>query len=475
MKHHRLAPAAATAAAQISSSRLAAALLAGLFSGSLLAAPIAVRVQNMDLVPNQPSFESAVSADGKTVVFTSNASNLTPPPGIGEAGPGQLFLYNVVSDTVRSLNTSIDGNTFKVAISANGRYVAFSTDDNEIGSSATECLGTGFGYDVLRVDTWATPLTYQRVSRALPCSQGTPTATNGSSNYPAISGDGNFVAFVSGASNLVATPTVTPGRDHIYEMNMTTRQITLVTAARNQQGTLVEANADQHAAGGVENNAYSSDGTKLVFTNASTNLATVEGGNNFDVILRRINRTTGAVTFENMNRNLTTGASGVGSSERGSISPSGQYVIFLSNAANLLPAGASPSKFFVRDLVNNTLRALPLPPEMSTCNRGRIDNGGNAVLYCSPAAPNPPAQQLFLVRPDGSTRLLSQRFDGDTNDDFANARTGAEFSLSADGRMLVTESAADDLIAADGNEHADIFMIAEPEVFDELFRDGFED
>jgi Tol biopolymer transport system component len=467
--HHRLAPAPATAAAPLASSRLAAALLAGLFSGSLLAAPIAVRVQNMDLEPNQESAEPAVSADGKTVVFISNATNLTAP------GHGELFTYSVISDTIRPLTTNVDGNNFKAAVSANGRYVAFSTDDNEIGSSPTECLGTGFGYDVLRVDTWATPLTYQRVSRAAACSPNTPTATNGSSNYPAISGDGNFVAFVSGASNLVTTPATTPGRDHIYEMNMTTRQLTLVTAVRNQQGTLVEANADQHGAGGIENNAYSSDGTKLVFTNASSNLTSVEGGNNYDVILRRIDRNTGAVTFENMNRNLATGANGVGSSDRGSISPNGQYVIFLSSAANLLPTGRSPSTFFVRDLVNNTLRPLPLPPGMGTCNRGRIDNAGQAVLFCSPAAPNPPAQQLFQVRPDGTTRLLSQRFDGDLNDNFANGRSGAEFSLSADGRMLVTESAASDLIAVDNNNVADIFMIAEPEVFDELFRDGFED
>jgi hypothetical protein len=40
--------------------------------------------------------------------------------------------------------------------------------------------------------------------------------------------------------------------------------------------------------------------------------------------------------------------------------------------------------------------------------------------------------------------------------------------------MIVTESAASNLIPDDGNGDADVFMIAEPEIFDELFRDGFE-
>ena len=58
-------------------SPLAAAIAGGLFSASLAAAPITVRVQNMDLEPNIGAAEPAVSADGKTVVFTGTLKTMS--------------------------------------------------------------------------------------------------------------------------------------------------------------------------------------------------------------------------------------------------------------------------------------------------------------------------------------------------------------------------------------------------------------
>lgn len=434
---------------------LAAAVAAGLFSAQLAAAPIAVRVQNMDVEPDAGAAEPAVSADGKTVVFTSTSSNLAP------AGHGELYSYDVRADQVRSLTKNNDGHAYAPAVSETGRYIAFATDDNEIGQP--DCVGTGNGNDVLRADLSTNPPTFLRASRAAACTPGNPVAANGSSATPAISGDGNYVAFNSGAGNLVVPATAT-NRGHIFEMNMTTRELTLVTRA----STGAEANGDTLP---LENNAYSRDGRALVFASDATNLATVFGGNVSDAILRRIDRATGVVSFENLNRSIG-GTVGTQSSSRPSISPNGRYVVFLSNADNLLPGGRSGSRFYLRDVVDNTLRGLALPAQMGACVRGRVDDRGDVLLQCSPAQGSGlTAQQLYRLYVDGRIELLSKdRLNGG----FGNGGSGDDFSVSADGRLVVTTSAATNLIAADGNGDADVFMIAEPKVFDELFGDGFE-
>jgi Tol biopolymer transport system component len=434
---------------------LAAAVSTALLCGPLAAAPIAIRVQNMDLEPNLDSAEPAVSADGRTLVFVSNATNLAP------AGHGELYSYDRIADRIRALTTAVDGNAFAPAISADGRYVAFATDDNEL--ATPDCIGTGSGNDVLRADLATTPPTFLRVSRAAACAPGAPVAANGSSNHPAISGDGRFVAFHSSATNLVV-PAPSGGRAHLYEMDMTTRELRLVTRATDGS----EGNSGSLP---LENNAYSRDGRLLVFATDATNLATVNAGNVSDAILRRIDRSSGVVSFENLNRSVA-GLVGNLSSSVPSLSPSGQYAIFLSNADNLLPGGRSGSRFYVRDLAANTLRGLPVPPDMGSCSRGRIDDRGDAVLYCQPVqggATN--AQQLFRVSAAGTATLLSKSH---LDAGLGNGRSGEDFSLSADGRVLVTESAASNLAPGDGNGDADIYMIAEPDVFDELFRDGFE-
>jgi Tol biopolymer transport system component len=444
---------------RVSCTALAAAVMAGLLSAPLSAAPIAVRVQNMDIEPNNDSGSPAVSADGKTIAFSSSATNLTPP------GHGQLFSYSVLTDSIRSLTTNVDGGAAEVAVSANGRYIAFSTGDNEIGATDGECAGTNNGNDVLWVDTAAQPLVFKRVSRAAACSPTTPTTANNSSGYAAVSGDGRYVVFYSNATNLVTAPATT--RAQIYEMDMVTRNIRLVT--KTIGATPVEGSA---AAVSPAQITISRDGTVLVFTTAAENLVAVNPGNNHDVIVQRIDRSTGAVSFESMNRNLVTGAHGSASSNWGSVSPNGRYVVFLSAADNLLPSGPSPSSFFVRDLVDNTLRAVPLPPQMGDCSRGRIDDNATAYLFCQPVQGAPStAQQLFRITAQGQITLLSKSYlDGG----LANGSTGSAFTVSADGRMLATVSNASNLAPGDTAGKADIYMIAEPEVFDELFRDGFE-
>jgi hypothetical protein len=97
-----------------------------------------------------------------------------------------------------SVNTGggdTDGASSEAAISANGRYVAFTSEADNIVAADTNHVRDVFVRD-LQTNTTS------RVSVATGGTQG-----NGPSYSPAISGDGRYVTFVSDATNLVAGDT----------------------------------------------------------------------------------------------------------------------------------------------------------------------------------------------------------------------------------------------------------------------------
>ncbi len=420
---------------------LSAALL--LACSQLGAAPVVVRVQG-EAQPLGTSGAPTVSADGRTVVFRSTATNLTTP-----AAGGTLFAFDRASGVITALAPQANGNLFGPSVSADGRFVAFETTATNLAPGEDSSFS-----DVLRLDRQDG--SFVRASQGLGGSK-----ANGGSDSAAISGDGRFVAFNSQASNLVVGGTTT-GREHIYLMDMDSGEIELVT--RSESG--VEGNKDALA---LEANAMSSDGTRLVFTAQAENLAPVFAGNVSDVFVRYRDPETGEYGFEMVNRSVG-GSVGTRSSSRGSISPNGRYVVFLSAAGDIHPGGASPSALFLRDLDANRLDPLPLPDGYDTCTRARVSDAGDVLMSCAPDAPAT-AQQVFLVRrAGGAPQLMSVNLDGLP----ANGSTAQAFGMSADGRILAIESAATDLVPADTNVAADVFLVGEPNALAGLFRDGFE-
>lgn len=407
------------------------------------AAPLIQRVQG-EQQPLGTSAAPTVSADGRVVLFRSTATNLTSP-----AAGGTLFAFDRASGTISALAPHSNGNLFYPAVSADGRFVAFETSANNLAPGEDSSFN-----DVLRLDRQSGE--FVRASQGLGGSK-----ANGGSDSAAISGDGRFVAFNSQASNLVAGGTTT-GREHVYLMDMDSGEIELVS--RSEAGA--EGNKDDLA---LEANAMSSDGTRLVFTSQSENLAPVFAGNVSDVFVRYRDPETGDFGFEMVNRSIGGGV-GTRSSSRGSISPNGRYVVFLSAATDIHPGGGSPSTLFVRDLDANQLSPVPLPAGYSTCNRGRVSDAGDVLMNCSPNAPAT-AQQLFLVRRGGGApQLMSFNGEGQAG----NGSSAQSFGMSADGRIVAMESVATDLVPDDTNAAGDVFLVGEPSALAGLFRDGFE-
>jgi Tol biopolymer transport system component len=147
---------------------------------------------------NGASGFAAISADGRFVAFTSAAWNLV---GRDTNGTSDVFVHDRSTGRTRLVSVSsvgVEGNRDSEgpAISAHGRVVAFTSDASNLVVGDTNHIADVFVHDR---DTGRT--TRVSVSSGGVQAAGFPTGTG--SNSPAISADGRYVAFHSEAQNLV--------------------------------------------------------------------------------------------------------------------------------------------------------------------------------------------------------------------------------------------------------------------------------
>src|SRR5262249_29399620 len=161
-------------------------------------------------VVHQPSGLPALSADGRFVAFESDVDNLVP----GDTNRVRdVFLHDrVTGDTIRvsvaSDGTQADGRSSFFAspsLSADGRYVAFESDADNLVPGDTNLSSDVFVHDRVTGDT-------VRVSVA---SDG--AEADGFSAEPALSADGRYVAFESDADNLVPGDTNDPSDVFLHD------------------------------------------------------------------------------------------------------------------------------------------------------------------------------------------------------------------------------------------------------------------
>lgn len=146
---------------------------------------------------NGASFNPSISADGRYVAFWSKASDLVVDDRNGRP---DAFVRDVA--TRRTTRVSVDtaggdgdGHSYGAAISATGRYVAFSSDSSDL----VEDDGNGF-FDVFVRDMRTGRTTRVSVDAAGGDSNGTSRVAF----IQSVSANGRFVAFDSQASDLVA-------------------------------------------------------------------------------------------------------------------------------------------------------------------------------------------------------------------------------------------------------------------------------
>jgi Tol biopolymer transport system component len=406
---------------------------------------------------------SAMSADGRYVVFQSDAPNLVPGQ-VDANNAGDLFLRDRVAGTTSLLShqagkpttaSPMDGiQDFPDAgISADGRWVVFASpgtrlvpgqvDDNESADVFLQDRATG-----------ATTL----ISHAA----GEPATTAGGfSGGVAISADGSAVVFISTAGDLIAGQTTPagPGKANVYLYQRSTGVLALIShRAGSPAATANEASSGP---------AISADGGTVVFVSRATDLLSgVTGpGPRLNAFLWQ--RSTGSLA-------LVSHAAGAplipaaGDSTEPQISADGRWIAFESSARNLVAGetsspGARSGDVYLFDRMTGLTRLVShasTSPNVAAGISSPDFSGGFALsadgrwLAFTSGAPNVVPGQAGVVsngtnvflydRISGSSVLVSHRQSAQT----ASPSQGSSRmpSVSADGRYVAFESAAGDLL-----------------------------
>jgi Tol biopolymer transport system component len=196
-----------------------------------------------------------ISADGRFVVFRTYATNLLY--GF-DNGAGQLLRRSLLDGSYVGISAQAGqpgygtyGVVGSPAISADGRYVAFSATAGDLVTSPPP----GGSHIYLRDTVNATTAGVTR----------TPTGwADGGSGSPAISSDGRWVTFDSYATNLSPADTGTLPDVYVFDASNGTHRLVSVDAAGHP------------AEDGGYASSVSADGRYVVFVTSSSNLSPLD-------------------------------------------------------------------------------------------------------------------------------------------------------------------------------------------------------
>jgi uncharacterized repeat protein (TIGR01451 family) len=450
---------------------------------------------------NDTSWPVAISRDGRYVLFTSRASNLAAGDNNSNF---DAFLRDMLTDTTALVSVNLAGNASGSdysearSMSADGRYSVFYSDstnltagtksrfiqdvfvrdriagtttpissrfgtadgaqddsfDPVIGSDSDVVAFSSYGRDLAQQDwNYESDVFARDLSSSATelISVGGGMTGNDYSYEHVINSNGTFVAFTSYAWNLYAGDTNFGDRD-VFLKNVTNGVMTLISINTN---------------GVVGNDAseapkISADGRWVAFESSASDLVPGDTNSYGDIFLRD--------TVLGITRVVTVNSNGTGSANSGSydpeITPDGRFIVFESYASNLAANDTNGflNDIFIRDMSNSA-------PELITVNgagNGSANNysydpsmsdDGRFVAFETYANNLGPTDSGFTLdvyvrdRLTGSNILCSPNMSGN------GGGNGESFDpiVTGNGRYVIFESVASDLVAGDTNNTTDIF------------------
>jgi uncharacterized repeat protein (TIGR01451 family) len=207
---------------------------------------------------NNLSAIQAISADGRFVAFVSEATNLIPND-IVDTNPN-VYVRDLVAGTTELASVGSDGTHASVlfngdlSISADGRFVAFSTLDSLVPADTFQ------GSDIYLHDrqTGTTELISQNSSGQV---------EDGESHSPSVSADGRFVAFQSLADNIVPETSLFQDEDIFVRDRQTATTYRISESTDGMKGNDRSLTSSISGDGLVV--AFSSDATNLVLNDTN--------------------------------------------------------------------------------------------------------------------------------------------------------------------------------------------------------------
>jgi Tol biopolymer transport system component len=303
--------------------------------------------------PNGASSSPSISADGRYIVFESQAKNLVLSGAVG------VYLADRTTGQISFL---VSGQT--PVISRDGNFVAFASSASNLVVGDTNNATDVF---VLNRATGA-------IDRASVSSSGVQGDNVSGIDGLAISADGRYVAFQSKATNLVPGDTNT--REDVFVHDRQTGQTTRDSVASDgSQGNAASSGA-----------SISADGRIVIFSSQASNLVPADANNAVDVFAR--DRQSGQTTRIAVS---TAGIPASAKSGAGVVSPSGRFVVFESADAALVAGdGNGASDVFLRDLQASTTARVSLTnaggEAAGASDQGAISDDGRYLVFRSAAA-----------------------------------------------------------------------------------------
>ncbi|MBW3658600.1 MAG: hypothetical protein KY457_08170 [Actinobacteria bacterium] len=424
------------------------AVLAASTFGSDHATALAVFPEDGDGRPSSMAACDLDASGNAEVVVTASHGRTYLFQVTSPAGGGRLVFHLDEVGTTRRVSLRADGgetdaNSSGVAISADGRTIAFRSDAALVPEDRQD-RGATYNGDIYVADLTAGTIELVSVSSA-----GEPA--DHFSDTPAISGDGRFVAFTSPASNLV--PGDTNGYEDVFVHDRTTRRTVRASVATSgAEGWLPLTGTPREAAVGhwhlqQPSVTVSGDGRFVAFSSDLAGLVlgddrgcVAAGGHDGssvhairemtvpdhtapasrcrDIFVRDLHtRTTTRVSVS------SDGAPGDGDSSSAFITPDGRYVAFASGSTNLVADD------------DNGYRDVFLH-DRDVDGDGRFDEEGAIA-----------------------TSLESRnRAGGPAGGSSGGTSHRGHVTVSADGRYIAFMSDAPDLVERDVNVETDVFL-----------------
>lgn len=390
-------------------------------------------IRRVDAVPEEPVTIAelrtpVLSRDGSTVVYTIYVETFS-------VLYSDVYLVDLVGGARTRVTRSPSGPagmgwSLNPSVSADGRLVAFDSLDALV-------PGDTGRHDVF---VWARQgASFSLISRAPD-----GTAANGDSRNASMSNDGNRVAFISTATNLVPGGS-SGGASQVFLHDRSTGVTRLVS--RTPSGAAGNAASS--------NPAVSPDGRFVAFLSNASDLAPGDDNGVADAYL--FDSESGSVSRVSIAAGEIQPNAAV---ESVSICDGARRVVFGSAASNLDPlAGGNARKVFLRDTSTMQVRALGRPADGGNVDGlfgfGVLAPDCSSVVYPSDAARlgPPDGNQVFDVyREDletGGVVMLSRWTGPPPPTSILGAATASSASISSDGQRIVVDYAAHNLLPGD--------------------------
>ena len=362
------------------------------------------------------------------------------------AQQGQLTLVSVNSTGIGSGN-ALSGDFSQYRITPDGRYVLFYSEASDLVP-----LGAVRAADIFVRDLVTGQTKMASINMA-------GTASSGVTRFGLISDNGRFVVFTGFANNLVSNDTNSSEDVFIRDMETSTTKLVSLNAAGTVSGAL----------GGSDLIDMTPDARFILFSSHAQDLTSIPDGNNLgtDIYVRdMVTNVTKLVTV-----NLAGSASGNGTSFEGKISADGRYVVFTSEASDLVGHDTATRDVFIRDLQTNTTKRVSTNATGTSSGNGDsgggiIDKAGRFVVFWTRATDlstlpdtNNLADIFIYDIQNDSKKLITVNTAGTGTGGgfgpFGGFDHGVELNISADGRYVVFMSQQSGLVTNDTNGNGD--------------------